>query len=217
MNKGTKFFIILSIIFSGLLSLISFFSKNTSIKPNVILIMVDDLRPEINCYNKTLIKSPNIDDLASNSYLYENAVCNYPVCGASRASMLSGLRPNKNRFKTYKSRIDVDAPSVGTIGSWFKNNGYYTLSYGKILHQKNDSPKSWSEPAWRAEKKWRDYQTKENLQLAQQNDGVANAFEIGTDLEDDYADKKMIDRVNNDLKLFTKLFEPFLIGTGRAL
>ena len=216
MKNKIKFFIILSIIFFGLLSLISFFLKNTSIKtkPNVILIMVDDLRPEINCYNKTLIKSPNIDDLASDSYLYENAVCNYPVCGASRASMLSGLRPNKNRFKTYKSRIDVDAPSVGTIGSWFKNNGYYTLSYGKILHQKNDSPKSWSEPAWRAEKKWRDYQTKENLQLAQQNDGVANAFEIGTYLEDDYADKKMIDRVNNDILNLKENNQPFLLSVG---
>ena len=91
----------------GLLSLVSISflekeeeSENPS-RPNVILIMVDDLRPEINCYNKTAIKSPNIDELASNSFLYENAVCNYPVCGASRASMLSGLRPNEKRFKTY--------------------------------------------------------------------------------------------------------------------
>ena len=216
MNKGTKFFIILSIIFSGLLSLISFFSKNTSIKPNVILIMVDDLRPEINCYNKTLIKSPNIDDLASNSYLYENAVCNYPVCGASRASMLSGLRPNKNRFKTYKSRIDVDAPSVGTIGSWFKNNGYYTLSYGKILHQKNDSPKSWSEPAWRAEKNWRDYQTKENILAVDtnNNNGAAKAFEVGENLIDDYADTKMVNMAIEKLDQLTKKEQPFFMALG---
>ena len=55
-------------------------------KPNIIFIAVDDLRPQLNCYGKKEIISPNIDSLASRSYLYENAVCNFPVCGASRAS-----------------------------------------------------------------------------------------------------------------------------------
>ena len=67
-----------SLCFIGFSSwiLLSSFEKEDQEKPNVILIMVDDLRPEINCYNKTTIKSPNIDELASNSFLYENAVCN---------------------------------------------------------------------------------------------------------------------------------------------
>ena len=156
-----------TLCFFGFLSLmlLSSFEKEEQdpSRPNVILIMVDDLRPEINCYNKSTIKSPNIDKLASNSFLYENAVCNYPVCGATRAPMLSGLRPNEKRVKTYKSRIDEEAPDVETLGSWFKKNGYFTLSYGKISHNKNDSPKSWSLPAWRADKQWRDYQTFENF------------------------------------------------------
>ena len=127
MTKKFTLAIPITLVFISTLTLFSSLSKSNvkNNNPNVILIMVDDLRPEINCYNKTIIKSPNIDDLAYDSYLYENAVCNYPVCGASRATMLTGLRPNKNRFKTFKSRIDVDAPSVETIGSWFKNNGYY--------------------------------------------------------------------------------------------
>ena len=215
----TKKFILaipITLVFISIITLFSSLSKSNvkNNNPNVILIMVDDLRPEINCYNKTIIKSPNIDDLAYDSYLYENAVCNYPVCGASRASMLTGLRPNKNRFKTFKSRIDVDAPSVETIGSWFKNNGYYTLSFGKISHHKNDSPKSWSEPAWRAEKKWRDYQTDENIKLANQNKGVANAFEIGLNLKDDYADQKMVDRINDDLINLKSNNQPFLLSVG---
>ena len=215
----TKKFILaipITLVFISILTLFSSLSKSNvkNNNPNVILILVDDLRPEINCYNKTIIKSPNIDDLSSDSYLYENAVCNYPVCGASRASMLSGLRPNKNRFKTFKSRIDVDAPSVETIGSWFKNNGYYTLSFGKISHHKNDSPKSWSEPAWRAEKKWRDYQTDENIKLANQNNGVGNAFEIGLNLRDNYADQKMVDRIMKELVNFKKSKQPFLLSVG---
>ena len=64
--------------------------------------------------------SPNIDSLALSSFLYKNAVCNYPVCGASRASVLTGLRPNYKRFTNYKSRADIDAPDVMTIGKWFK-------------------------------------------------------------------------------------------------
>jgi arylsulfatase A-like enzyme len=205
-----------SLCFIGFSSwiLLSSFEKEDQEKPNVILIMVDDLRPEINCYNKTTIKSPNIDQLASNSFLYENAVCNYPVCGASRASMLSGLRPNDKRFKTYKSRIDEEAPDVETLGSWFKKNGYFTLSYGKISHNKNDSPKSWSLPAWRADKQWRDYQTIENIALANQNNGVANAFEVGENLEENYADEKMVDKVISDLETINANNQPCLMAIG---
>ena len=130
--------------------------------------MVDDL-DQVNCYNKTIIKSPNIDDHASDSYLYENAVCNYPVCGASKPSMLTGLRPNKNRFKTFKSKIDVDAPSVETIRSWILKITTITLSFGKI-HTRTTLQ--------RVElrrhgglKKSGEYQT-DNIKLANQNNGV---------------------------------------------
>ena len=216
MKNKFLFFTLSTFCCIAFLSLMPFQSaepQNIS-KPNIFLIMVDDLRPEINCYNKSLIKSPNIDLLANSSYLYENAVCNYPVCGASRASMLTGLRPNKDRFKTYKSRIDEDAPNVATLGSWFKKNGYYTMSYGKISHNKNDSPESWSLPAWRADKKWRDYQTSENISLANSNSGVANAFEVGEKVQDAYADQKMIDKAISDLQTIKNNNQPALMAIG---
>ena len=183
-------------------------------RPNVILIMVDDLRPQLNCYGKNNIISPHIDEFSNHSYLYENAICNYPVCGASRASMLTGLRPNNERFKNYKSRIDEDAPNSPTIGFWLKKNGYYTISNGKITHVKKDSPESWSEPAWRAEINWRDYQTKENILTANDNNGVASAFEIGENIEDEYADVKMINKSIKDLKRLKEKNQPFFIGIG---
>ena len=185
-------------------------------KPNIIFIAVDDLRPQLNCYGKKEIISPNIDSLASRSYLYENAVCNFPVCGASRASLLTGLRPNNNRFKSYKTRIDEDADSYPTMGEWFKKNGYYTLSYGKISHHKNDSPESWSEPAWRADKNWRDYQTKENILAVDtnNNNGAAKAFEIGENLIDDYADTKMVSKAIEQLNQLTKKEQPFFMALG---
>ena len=212
----TKIFFLFSIIL-GVIILTSL-NNNSDVqkKPNIIFIAVDDLRPQLNCYGKSQIISPNIDYLASNSYTYENAVCNFPVCGASRASLLTGLRPNKNRFKSFKTRMDEDADDVLTIGEWFKSNDYFTLSLGKISHHTNDSPESWSIPAWRGEKNWRDYQTKENIFAAKTNDnnGAAKAFEIGENLNDDYGDTKMVNKAIEKLDELTGKEQPFFMALG---
>ena len=78
--------------------------------PNVLFIAVDDLRPEIACYGAGHMHTPNIDLLASHGTLFENAYYNIPVCGASRASILTGLRPTYTRFKNFFTRADEDAP-----------------------------------------------------------------------------------------------------------
>ena len=134
MNKKSLIFIAIFLLMSSTLCYYFFenkISKKTK-KPNVIFIAVDDLRPELNCYGINNIISPNIDDLANESFLFENAICNYPVCGASRASLLTGLRPNENRFKTYYSRMDEDADEFPSIPEWFKNNNYYSGKNEKI-------------------------------------------------------------------------------------
>ena len=212
----TKIFFLFSIIL-GVIILTSL-NNNSDVqkKPNIIFIAVDDLRPQLNCYGKSQIISPNIDYLASNSYTYENAVCNFPVCGASRASLLTGLRPNKNRFKSFRTRMDEDADDVLTIGEWFKSNDYFTLSLGKISHHTNDSPESWSIPAWRGEKNWRDYQTNENIFAAKtnNNNGAAKAFEIGENLNDDYGDTKMVNKAIEKLDELTGKEQPFFMALG---
>ena len=81
-------------------------------KPNVLFIAVDDLRPELNCYGLTQIHSPNIDNLASAGLLFRQAYCNIPVCGASRASLMTGLRPTFNRFINYFTWAEKDAPGI---------------------------------------------------------------------------------------------------------
>ena len=75
--------------------------SDENIKPNVLLIYMDDLRPQLGCYGNKVIKSPHIDNFASGAVLFNEAYCNVPVCGASRASMLTGMYPNKNRFINY--------------------------------------------------------------------------------------------------------------------
>lgn len=211
--KIIAFFILLIIFISSLNTKNNYEISN---KPNIIFIAVDDLRPQLNCYGKNQIISPNIDGLASVSHIYQNAVCNFPVCGASRASLLTGLRPNKNRFTSYKTRMDIDADNILTLGEWFKKNDYFTISLGKVSHHTNDSPESWSIPAWRAEKNWRDYQTKENLMAADtnNNNGAAKAFEVGENLLDDYADTKMVNKAIEKLNELTKKERPFFIALG---
>uniref|UniRef100_A0A1X7SHI5 Sulfatase N-terminal domain-containing protein n=1 Tax=Amphimedon queenslandica TaxID=400682 RepID=A0A1X7SHI5_AMPQE len=65
-------------------------------KKNVLFFAVDDLRPQLNAYGVDFIKSPNIDALASKSMLFERAYCQIAVCSPSRASLLTGRRPDTN-------------------------------------------------------------------------------------------------------------------------
>jgi arylsulfatase A-like enzyme len=118
-------------------------------KPNILFIAVDDLRPELGCYGKTHIHSPNIDALAKSGLTFNRAYCNIPICGASRASILSGIRPNRDRFLDFDCYQDKDVPGVFSIPMYLRNNGYYTVSLGKVYHHYvNDGKGSWSETPW---------------------------------------------------------------------
>ena len=67
--------------------------------PNILFISVDDLRTQLGCYGHSHTISPHIDQLAAEGILFERAYCQMPVCGPSRASLMTGLRPSKNRFR----------------------------------------------------------------------------------------------------------------------
>lgn len=113
--------------------------------PNILFIAVDDLRPELNCYGASHIKSPNIDRLAESGLLFERAYCNFSVCGASRASLMTGLRPTDTRFLNYYTWAEKDAPGIPDLATTFKRAGYRTVSNGKIYHHKEDNTSSWDE------------------------------------------------------------------------
>ena len=124
-------------------------AQTDSTRPNVLFIAVDDLRPELNCYGRSHIHSPNIDGLAAGGILFEHAYCMVPTCGASRASLMTGIRPSRNRFTTYFTRADKDANGMTTLNSHFKNHGYHTISIGKVFHVAADNEDGWSEKPWR--------------------------------------------------------------------
>lgn len=121
-------------------------------RPNVLFIAVDDLRPQLNCYGRTQMHTPNLDRLASSGVLFERAYCMVPTCGASRASLMTGVRPSRSRFTSYLTWAEKDAKFAIPLHSHFKSNGYTTISLGKVFHHKQDHAEGWSKPAWRSSK-----------------------------------------------------------------
>ena len=109
----------------------TFLGQNNE-KHNFLFISVDDFRPEINSYGVKKMITPNIDKLASEGIQFNNAFTNIAVCGASRASLMTGIRPSQSRFNDYTSRASIDTPDAISLNQIFKENGYETISYGKI-------------------------------------------------------------------------------------
>ena len=122
-------------------------------KPNVVLILVDDLRPVMTSFGGP-VSTPGIDALAHRGVRFTNNYANVPVCGASRASMLSGLAPSATRFLSYDSRLDQDVPEAETLPGYFRRHGWYVVGNGKIFDVIDDSAQSWSEPVWNPPMRW---------------------------------------------------------------
>jgi len=117
-------------------------------KLNVLMIAVDDLRPEAGCYGVPLIQTPNIDALARRGTVFMQAYCQQAVCSPSRTSLLTGRRPDTTRVYELQTHFRATIPDVVTLPQHFKNHGYHTQGFSKIYHGGLDDPASWSEPHW---------------------------------------------------------------------
>ncbi len=118
-------------------------------KMNVLFLAVDDLRPQLNCYGETRIQSPNIDKLAQNGVTFSNAFCQHATCGASRASLLTGLRDDSTGIIGLYPKVMDALPNHLTMPQNFKQHGYETISLGKIYHHNDDDPQGWSKKPYR--------------------------------------------------------------------
>lgn len=114
-------------------------------RPNVLFIAVDDLRPELGCYGTRSIRTPNIDRLARNAVTFTRAYCQQAVCNASRASLMTGLRPDTLRVWDLRTDFRQTMPNAVTIPQHFQKFGYHTVAIGKIFHNTIPDPPSWSE------------------------------------------------------------------------
>ena len=124
---------------------------------NLLFIMFDDLRVELNTYGKHGIISPNFDRLAARSVVFDNAYCQVAVCNPSRDSLLTGLRPDtvgtygfQSSYYTYHSHM--------IMPTRLKRSGYTTVAYGKIRHWDGGDSEVWDEAF---DGDWYDYQAQE--------------------------------------------------------
>jgi arylsulfatase A-like enzyme len=197
-------------------------------KPNVLLFYIDDLRPELASFGATQIHSPNIDSLAAKGIKFINAYCNVPVCGASRASMLTGMLPTKNRFLDYKTFVEQETPDAVTLPQLFKNNGYTTISNGKIYHHLDDRETDWNE-VWRPyafdknnkglaptdywQSLWKDYQNPTNISNYKATD-TGPSYESADVSDFTYIDGLLTEKVIKDIKKLKKSDKPFFLSAG---
>ncbi len=115
-------------------------------RPNVLFIAVDDLRPSIGCYGDVRAVTPNIDRLAGRGVQFNRAYCQVAVCNPSRASLMTGLRPDNLGVWTLPIHFREAKPHAVTLPQWFRSFGYTAVSHGKIFHNPTPDPQSWSEP-----------------------------------------------------------------------
>ena len=118
-------------------------------RPNVLFIAVDDLRPSVGCYGDPYAKTPNIDAIARRGLRFGRAYCQQAVCAPSRASLMTGLRPDTIRVYNLDTSFRSAVPDAVTLPQHFKQHGYHVEAIGKLYHgnEVNQDERSWSVPS----------------------------------------------------------------------
>ncbi len=102
-------------------------------RPNFLFIACDDLKPLLGCYGAPVVQTPEVDRLAKSGMVFLNNHCQQAVCGPSRASLLTGLRPDTTKVWDLETRMRDVLPNVLTLPQYLKDQGYHTLAMGKIF------------------------------------------------------------------------------------
>ena len=146
MKKFLQILLIISVIFGCSENKKNTNSEETKVDKNVLFIVVDDLNKTLGCYDHPVVKTPNVDKLANMGIQFDNAYCNFAVCNPSRSSFLTGLKPETTTI------LDNRVPLQSVIGDWvtlpalFKQNGFYTMSIGKVFNSEEEKHNDWK--AW---------------------------------------------------------------------
>ena len=185
-------------------------------RKNVLFIVVDDLRPALGCFGDPVAITPNIDYLAVRGTVFRRAYCQEAVCNPSRASVMTGRRPDTIQVWDLAAHFRDTLPDVVTLPQHFKNNGYSTRGIGKIYHgngRPSTDPQSWTDrPIYDQPPPWdRRYASVRNLH----GDGLKRDSYDDSDVADDaYIDGLVCNEAVRALGQFKRLGDPFFLAVG---
>ena len=200
----------LKILFKTYICTILFSASIFAESLNVLFIIVDDLRPELGCYGADHMITPHIDSIAKNGTLFNRAYVQQAVCTASRASFLTGLRPDSTGSDYPYSIYTVENLLEGNRPSFlrhFMNEGYYVRGLGKIHHGYNEdfSEKSYSSGYGTS------YADAEQKKLSKKE---RSPFECADVNDDFYDDGKNTLVAIETLQRMSKQDKPFFLAIG---
>ena len=189
-------------------------------RPNVLFVAFDDLRPQMGCYGDLVVKTPNLDRIAERGVLFERAYCQQSLCSPSRASLMTGRRPDTlELWACTKKHFRDTLPDVVTLPQHFKENGYFSQCIGKIYHNWHwhipGDPQSWSVPS---QMHW-DGHDKDFPQMSAglpvpPNTATDPSCECREVPDDAYFDGRIADLAINALRERASQKEPFFLGVG---
>ncbi len=199
--------------------------SDRSRRPNVLFIAVDDLRPSIGCYGDLHAITPNLDRLAKKGVRFTRAYCQVAVCNPSRASLMTGQRPDQLGVWTLPIHFREAQPDAVTLPQWFRRFGYTAVSHGKIFHNPTPDPQSWSEPIrpLPALKSYYPPKTAEHIRAVQKalppNDWRKNNLRGPSTAAPEVEDDQLMDGARTrmaieDLKRLGKTGQPFFLAMG---
>lgn len=208
-------------------------------KPNVLFISIDDLRPALASFGDSIAITPNIDQLAKEGMSFRNTFCQAAVCAPSRASLMTGMRPDSTRVWRLGDKFRELGPNTVTMPQYFSKNGYYTVNVGKIFHNYMPDSSSWDEadlrPSQYLKPEWlgRDGETfyiseEVNHSQAKKRDSLLKlrpkrytdgwntgpAWENADVHDTKYYDGAQIELTKRSLSRISKMDKPFFFGLG---
>jgi iduronate 2-sulfatase len=124
-----------------------FLGRAESATRNVLFIVSDDLNTALSCYGNRVVRTPNLERLARHGVVFDRAYCQYSLCQPSRASFLSGLRPETTRVWTLETPTRKYVGDAVFLPELFRHAGYFTAHAGKVYHtgDAGEDPRSWDE------------------------------------------------------------------------
>ncbi len=190
-------------------------------QPNVLLIVADDLNCSLGCYEDLSAHTPHLDNLAEEGVRFQQAHCQYPLCGPSRTSFLTGLYPGQSGVRENRVVLRDALPEVVTLPQLFRQHGYEVVRVGKLFHYDNpgeigtagqDDNPSWDEtynPVGRDKKE-------EHLihSLVEGRFGGTLSWYRSLGEDNEYTDGKVAQLAVNKLSEFAQSGAPFFLAVG---